>query len=182
MIPVGYMGKRVARRPGWLAAAGVEDIYSVSGCVSPHFADYVPYWKHNGYWFFDTVEAIQSLARAQSIDLAGCQIFYYEVFEQEFDDRTRHWQAFVPEEAFRTAVRAPAAKRLEGYDVVTFSAHTGPECSPLSCNGLAASIRTNRHCLLISLKEATECIESGALGDSEPGPLRVFAVYSGAEP
>ena len=178
MIPVGYLAKRIARRPDWLAAPGVEDVYAVSGCLSVNFADYVPYWKHNGYWLFNSAEAIRSLARAQSIDLAGCQVFYYEAFELEFDDRAGVWQPFGPEDAFETAVVLPSARRLEGYDIVTFSAHAGPECSPLSCNGLARTIRTNRHCLLASLVEATACLERGALGNSEPGPFRVLAVYS----
>ncbi len=50
MIPVGYMAKRVSKKPDWLQAAQVIDIYSVSGCVSEDFADYIDYWKHNGYW------------------------------------------------------------------------------------------------------------------------------------
>lgn len=56
MLPAGYMSKRVVRKPGWLKANGVDDIYSVSGCVSKDFADYITSWKHNGYWFFDSPE------------------------------------------------------------------------------------------------------------------------------
>jgi hypothetical protein len=57
MIPVGYMAKRVLRKPDWLPAPQVIDIYSVSNCHSENFADYIPYWKHNGYWFFDSPES-----------------------------------------------------------------------------------------------------------------------------
>ena len=53
MTPVGYMAKHIASRPDWLKANEVEDIYSVSNCVSDDFADYINFWKHNGYWFFD---------------------------------------------------------------------------------------------------------------------------------
>jgi hypothetical protein len=52
MIPVGYMAKQVEPRSEWLQAQQVLDIYSVSGCVSKNFADYIKFWKHNGYWFF----------------------------------------------------------------------------------------------------------------------------------
>jgi hypothetical protein len=48
MIPVGYMAKRVHKRPDWLQAPHVVDIFSVSGCISEDFADYINYWKHNG--------------------------------------------------------------------------------------------------------------------------------------
>lgn len=49
MIPVGYMAKRVYKKPHWLQAPQVVDVYSVSNCVSDDFADYVNCWKHNGY-------------------------------------------------------------------------------------------------------------------------------------
>jgi hypothetical protein len=41
MIPVGYMAKRVQKKPDWLKAPNVIDIYSVCDCVSKNFADYI---------------------------------------------------------------------------------------------------------------------------------------------
>lgn len=178
MTPAGYMAKRVVRRPDWIQAPAVEDVYSVSGCVSEYFADYIEHWKHNGYWFFDSVETIESLAQEHSIPLKDCRIFYYEVFDQEFDGEKNKWQPFGPDDAFKTLVVPPARKRLEGYDVVTFSVHTSPECSPLSCNNLATTIQTNRHCLLTSFEDAKARIEAGSFENSEPGPFRIFAVYA----
>ena len=178
MTPVGYMAKNVVKRPDWLQAAAVEDLYSVSGCISKYFADYIKYWKHNGYWFFDSVESIQSLAQEHSIPLGECKVFYYEVFDQEFDDENKKWQPFGPDESIKTSVVPPAKKQLEGYDVVTFSVHTSPECSPLSCNYVARTVPTNRHCLLRSFDEAKAQVEAGAFDNSEPGPFRIFAVYS----
>ena len=181
MTPAGYMAKRVVKRPDWIQAPKVDDVYSVSGCVSEYFADYIKYWKHNGYWFFDSIEIIKSLADEQTIDLLDCRFFYYEVFEEEFNDEKEMWQAVRPEEGFRTAVVTPAKKQLEGYDVVTFSAHTSPECSPLSCNNLAATIETNHHCLFGSFDEAKAHIEAQHFDNSEPGPFRIIAVYSVGE-
>jgi hypothetical protein len=178
MTPAGYMAKKIVKRPGWLQAAAVEDVYSVSGCISMYFADYIKYWKHNGYWLFDSVESIHSVAREHSIPMEGCKLFYYEVFEREFNDKNRTWQPFGPEASFKTSVVLPAEKRLEGYDVVTFSAHTSPECSPLSCNNVARTVPTNRRCLLGSFDEAKARVEAGAFDNSEPGPFRIFAVYS----
>ena len=62
LIPAGYMAKRVATRPEWLEVPSVDDIYSVSRCVSRDFADYINYWKHNGYWLFDSIDVIRRLA------------------------------------------------------------------------------------------------------------------------
>jgi hypothetical protein len=35
----------VKAQPAWLGAASVADIYSLSGCVSEYFCDYVPHSK-----------------------------------------------------------------------------------------------------------------------------------------
>lgn len=177
MTPAGYMAKRVMTRPDWIKAPKVDDVYSVSGCVSENFADYIKYWRHNGYWFFDSPEIIKSLAHEHAIDLRDCSFLYYEVFEEEFNDEKEIWEPFRPDDSFKTSVAAPARKQLVGYDVVTFSVHTSPECSPLSCNNLAEAIETNRHCLFASFEEAKARIEGHDFDNSEPGPFRIFAVY-----
>jgi len=178
MIPAGYMAKRVSARPEWLAAGTVVDVCSVSRCVSKDFADYIPYWRHNGYWFFDSLEIIRQLARDHSLDLAGTSAFFYEVHELQFDARATRWAPFDPEPSFPTQVVLPLETALEGYDVVTFSVGTSAECSPLSCNSLASEVETNRHCLLASLELARQLLEAGRFDATEPGPYRIFAVYS----
>jgi len=178
MTPAGYMAKKIESCPQWLKAAGVYDICSVSGCVSRYFCDYIQYWKHNGYWLFDSPEHIEEVARAEAVDLAQHRLFYYEVYEKEFDENSNVWVFFQPEKSFKTNVTVPREKKLEGYDVVNFSVRTSPECSPLSCNHLAETIPVSEHCLLASLEKSVELIESGAFNNSEPGPYRIFAVYS----
>jgi hypothetical protein len=176
MVPAGYMAKRVSTRPGWLMAPHVADVYSVSGCQSENFGDYINRWKHNGYWLFDSPEIIQTVAKEMGIDLQATSLFYYEVYEKQLDKG--EWQSFGPESAFVTKVLPPPTKRLEGFDVVTFWAKTSPECSPLSCNSMAEELRTNQHCLFESFAEAEAALNSGAFKDAEPGPYRIFAVYS----
>lgn len=178
MIPVGYMAKRVKARPEWIRATGVADIYSVSGCVSQDFAEYINFWKHNGYWFFDSPQVIVELAHKNSIDLTGTKLFFYEAYEREFDTDRSEWVAFEPERSFKTAVLVPHIRELEGFDVVAFSVRTSAECSPLSCNSLAERVQTNEHCLLASLENARQLLEDGAFENTEPGPYRIFAVYS----
>jgi hypothetical protein len=143
MIPAGYMAKKLMSNPDWLKANEVEDIYSVSGCISKDFADYITFWKHNGngHWFFDSSEVIEQVAREQSIDLSGTKMFYYEVYEQLFDDTTGQWCPYERERSFATNVRTPEMKILAGFDVVTSVTRNSPECSPLSCNSLAGKIR-----------------------------------------
>ena len=176
MIPAGYMAKRVYKRPNWLKASHVVDIYSLSGCESQNFADYIKYWKHDGYWLFDSPEIIRTIAREHSIQLEGASLFYYETHEKEFDGE--RWHPYAPEPSFLTQVIPPSQKQLEGFDVVTFSVKTSPECSPLSCNSLAEHLHTNAHCLFPSFDEAVTNVTNGAFNDSEPGPYRIFSVYS----
>ena len=176
MIPVGYMAKRISKRLNWLKASHVVDIYSVSGCQSENFADYIQYWKHNGYWLFDSPEIILTIGKEHSIQLEGTSLFYYEAYEKEFDGE--RWNLYGPEPSFLTNVIPPSQKQLEGFDVVTFSVKTSPECSPLSCNSLAEVLSTNAHCLFDSFEETQTDLANGAFKDSEPGPYRVFSVYS----
>ena len=176
MIPAGYIAKRVSLKPDWLKAPQVVDIFSVSSCISNDFADYIKYWKHNGHWLFDSPEIIQALAKENSIDLAGTTLFYYEVHEMEFDGED--WRPFKIENSFPTNVVPPSRMQLEGFDVVTFSVRTSPECSPLSCNRLAHEVDTNEHCLLPSFEKAERALNDEVFKNSEPGPYRIFSVYS----
>jgi len=180
MVPAGYMAKRVVERPDWLRAVGVSAVYSVSGCVSRNFADYIKFWKHNGYWLFDSPKGIVEIALDSGIDLAGTVLFFYEVHELQFG--SGEWTRFEPEPSLGTDVRVPEARVFEGYDVVTFLGQSSPECSPLSCNLLASHVETNSRCLLQSFDRARRLLEDGVFNDSEPGPYRIFGVYSVAWP
>jgi hypothetical protein len=176
MIPVGYMAKRICKKPECFNMPGVVDIYSVASDVNDDFADYIQFWKHNGFWFFDSPEIIRDVAKENSIDLSGTSLFYYEAHESEFDGQK--WRPFAPEASIATNVEVPSATTLEGFDVVTFYAGNSAECSPLSCNGLGEEIATNAHCLLESFEMAESCLNSGKFANGEPGPYRIFAVYS----
>ena len=158
----------------------VDDVYSVSGCVNENFADYINYWKHNGYWIFDSPEIIRAVAKQNSIDLTGTLLFYYEVHESQFDGE--RWVPFSPEPSFTTNVVVPCKRQLEGFDVVTFCGSTSPGCSPLSCNYLARDLAVNSHCLFSEFGDSKAALEKGMFNDSEPGPFRIFAVYSVAWP
>lgn len=179
MIPVGYMFKTVSQRPDWLKSrASVPDIYSVSGCVSKNFTDYIKYWKHNGWWLFDSPAVMEEIARAERLDLSRMTLFFYEAFDRQFDEDTGEWSTYGPELSFSTEIELPQSTRLKGYDVTTFSAGTNPECSPLSCNSVAESVTVNRHCLFNTFGDAKAAIEGGIFNDSESGPMRILAVYT----
>src|SRR5262245_2012411 len=112
MIAVGYMAKRVSGRPVWLEAPRVTDIYSVSGCISADFADYIREWKHNGFWLFDAPHVIQDIAQRRGIDLMDTRLFFYEAHELQFDGGQQQWLPFGPEPSFTTRVVEPAERAL----------------------------------------------------------------------
>lgn len=177
MTPAGYMYKAVSAKPDWLKSAQVEDICSVSGCVSKDFAEWINYWKHNGYWLFDSPEIIHALAKEKGIEISEMLLFYYEVFEEQWDDEANCWVNYEPEKTFATSINIPQKAVLLGFDVVSYSAQNSAECSPLSCNHMAETIPVNKHCLLQSFDEAKRLVESGRFNGCEPGPYRIFSVY-----
>jgi hypothetical protein len=178
MIPIGYMLKKVAQQPDWLNAPDVHLIYSLSGCVSENFMDYIPLWKHNGWWLFDDPSTLRALAVENRLMLDDLTMFYFEAFESEYDAEKKSWNPIVPEAGIPTNVKIPGRKSLHGYDVASFSVRTSPECSPLSCNSLACTIPTNQYCLLDDFQAAHDLVEQGVLHDCEPGPHRVISVYT----
>lgn len=98
MVPAGYMAKRVHKKADRFESAGVTDMDSMSGCISPDFADYIDrYWKHNGFWLFHSTELIREIATKESADLVETSLFYYEVYESEFDGEKWHAYGNVPE-------------------------------------------------------------------------------------
>lgn len=134
MIPVGYMYKFVAALPSTVAAKNVVDLYSVGACggsSSRYFDDdYINYWKHNGYWFFNSPDVMEEIARENRIDLSTMTLFYYEVYEYEFDQsEAGHIQQahFDCNQSFPTEVVIPNEKMLVGYDVTEFVCRNSPE-------------------------------------------------------
>ena len=177
MIPAGYMYKKVANKPAGFDVDGVERIYSVSGCISDDFCDWFNQWKHNGYWFFDAPHLMREIAQQKGIDLTGMTLFFYKVFGYQWNDDDKLWDVFGPEESFPTQVALPRSTKLEGFDVVTYSAGSGAEHSPLSCNYLAKKLHVNANCLLNTFEEAKDHIEAGTLSHGEPGPYRIIEVH-----
>jgi hypothetical protein len=92
MIPAGYMAKRIQNRPKGFENTDIVNIYSVSGCISKNFVDYIKFGKHNGYWFFDSTQIIQKVAKEHFIELSGTKLFYYEVYNLQFHEDNK-WKS-----------------------------------------------------------------------------------------
>ena len=180
MIPAGYMAKIIVKKPDLLKAKDVQSIYSVSGCISKDFADYDHFWKHNKFWFFDSVEIIKEISKENNVNLSKAEILYYEIYEKEFDEKSKKWNYFENKNSFGylgSDVKKPENKYLLGYDIVNYIVSPGPECSVFSCNYLAENVKINKYCLMDSFEETKEIVETLGISKCEPGPYRIFAVY-----
>ena len=177
MISLGYMAKRISSGLEWLKNDRVTEILSVASCISRDFADWIPYWKHNGYWLFDSPEIIASLIPEHDIPRGGLRWFYYEGYEFAFDENRKTWEPYHPEPSFPLDTSAPPKSILRGFDVATYSQGNCAECSPLSCNRLVEELAVNRHCLIDTFDAARKAIDEGRFSNSEPGPFRIVAVY-----
>jgi len=178
MISAGYMYKKVESTPDWLEVENVVDIYSVSNCISKDFCNYINFWKHNGFWLFDNMELIETVASEKGISLSKMTPFYYRIYPFQWVGPERKWEQFEPESSFSTNVIDPVDTKLEGFDLVSYNAQTSAECSPLSCNSLAQTIPVNKHCLLDIFETAKSTLESGDAIIGEPGPYRIFEVHT----
>lgn len=176
MKPIGYIAKRIAKRPDWLNVPHVLEICSVANCISEDFADYINFWRHNGYWLFDRPEVISDICKENTIDMSELRLFCLESDLTQYDPERKLWVDFEPDESFATCVKKADESRLIGYDVVTMYCCDTPEHSPLSCNHLASKLAVNRHCLIDRFDDARNYVERGMFANSEPGLLRIIAV------
>ena len=176
MIELGYMAKRVVFRPDWLNVQHVRCIFAVANCISGDFCDYISFWRHNAFWFFDSPTLIRTIASEINIDLATTTLVYYRGHDTQFDAALGNWVRYDHDLDIRTSVTPPHGATFLGYDIVSYSMQNAPECSPLSCNGLANTVRVNENCLIDSLEYAIDQLENGAFKNSEPGPYRIIEV------
>ena len=177
MIPAGYMAKRVVARPDWLRAERVSRASIQSVGVSPRI---LPTTSASGSttaigWSTRQRPSWRSRGKTKSTWPKRC---CSSTTFMNCSSMPANGRASSPSRRFAPTCSVPEAKVFEGYDVVTFSAQTSPECSPLSCNALASGVEANTRCLLQSFEQARALLENGTFNNSEPGPYRVFAVYS----
>ena len=146
-VLVGYFPKRSVLRPDWLAAAGVEEICSVSTCIAEGPEGWIDAWRHNAWGFFDTPEEAWSVV--PEAERGAFRLYAYELHPFRFEGGVR--VGLAPE----STAPAPLAPGFEllGHDVVSRGAGRF-ECSPLSCNSWAVAVGANRWCLVDDAEEA----------------------------
>jgi len=170
-ILIGYFPKLTMKAPEGLKAHGVEEVCSVSTCVSHGPGDWINEWRHNEMWVYDTEEIAWSVVPSEEME--QFDLYAYGVYPVRFaHGEQEHYAIAVnkvrPLSRWFTAI---------GYDVVSRTNDTTFECSPLSCNGLATEVRTNRFCLLDTEDRAFEIARRFSKSEPEPGPYHVVQVW-----
>lgn len=170
-ILIGYFPKRTAKRPDWLKAAVVEEICSVSDCISKGPDGWIDHWRHNDLWVYDTAEIARSViptAERREFDM-----YAYRMLPVQFTQGSRR-----PFEIPSLHVQ-PVDSSYEplGWDIVSRSAGNSFECSPLSCNHMAEKVTANRYCLLDDLETLLRLAGEFETGGCEPRPYYVVEVW-----
>jgi hypothetical protein len=152
---LGFLPKKVLKRPAWLKAEAVEEVCSVSECMSPASADRINRWVHNEAGFYNTEEL--ALSTVPEKERLAFRLFAFREWPLKFAGGE------VDESANPNARWTDLPRRADlsgylpvGYDLVGRSRSSFFECSPLSCNGMAEHIPVNRHCLVDELERALE--------------------------
>jgi hypothetical protein len=159
LLFLGYIAKKPWKPPKeWdpEATSGVEVVCSVSNCLAEPSPDWVDRWDFNRATCHATAEA--ALAATPPGKRGEFVVFAYWLLPaHEAPAADLVEEAFVSGLPALPARLGPTDYEGLGFDVVALSnAVMGFGCSPLSCNGLAASERVNRFCLVDELDRALE--------------------------
>jgi hypothetical protein len=183
-ILIGYMAKKIEKRPDWLKAAGVEEICSVSNCISGGLTDHAfEQWRHNGLCVYDSEPIVHELL-GEEADPRAFSIFAYKLLPVAFAKEGE--RPVLADGLPEFAGPPPHAEPIPGdYDKIGYDcvqtewnkSIAGFGCSPLSCNGMAQQIPVNRHCLIDTLDGAIDTARTFARKQPEPGVYYVVEVW-----
>lgn len=173
MIDAGYFAKRIELAPEWLKAPGVREICSVSHCISTAPPDWVQQWCHNAWgWYDSAADARSVVPRGHE---AEYRVFAYRLYPEVFTPGGR-----VPLAVPRDVRPDPIPETFQrlGFDSVSkfMDSVLGLECSPLSCNSMAAEMATNECCLFPTIDAAVAGADRFAREQPEPGDYYVVEV------
>jgi hypothetical protein len=172
---LGYFPKRTMGRSEWFKNTAVEEVGSVSDCMSKAPEGWIDQWKHNAWGLYDTEDLAWGII---SDDPTSYDMYAYKLFPFMFDGSA----------GSAVSLDRTATARLADYEFLGYDPVSRETCvmefghSPLSCNRGFEQYRVNRFCLLDQLQESwriTAEIARAAkeIGSWEPGPYYLCEVY-----
>ena len=171
---LGYFPKRIQKRPEWLHAPAVREVASVSLCISTGPKNWIDLWRHNDWGFYDSCDVAWEAVPPG--DHGAFELFAFELYPTRFADG--QWQKLQITGVAPSPMNESFATL--GYDVVSKSVSDFFECSPLSCNRMAAEVHVNSYCLVDTLDVARQLAETFESQGCEPGPYYVIRVLRGS--
>jgi hypothetical protein len=173
-IFLGFLPKQVVLHPEWLKCPNVEIIASASECISPAPPDRISLWQHNEAGLYDT-EAL-AIGTIPPGTEAAYTLFAYRALPVTLRDGLEH--AWNPWAGRTTPPPSPDLSTYEslGFDVVGIGEAGFFECSPLSCNGVAAEQPVNRFCLMDDPAHALSLARDFSHPDSRVEPAWAYVV------
>lgn len=175
-VLIGYFPKKTARPDDWFGETCVEEICSVSNCISRGPDNWIELWKHNTtWWLFDTGEVAWEVVKE---DCHLYDMYAYRLLPVVFDGT--HASVIV--------VNSEATGDLSDYEFLGYDPVSKEEGvagfghSPLSCNAGFKSYQVNRFCLLDDLDTAWRITGEIACDSKEkhtwePGPYCLCEVH-----
>jgi hypothetical protein len=176
---LGYRARPLAPPPPGACPPHVEWLASVSHCLARPPESYFGRDDTNAAGADDSPEA--ALAAVNAEERPGCRLFAYAVVPVVFDRDGERPPApgDLWLEGWPDPPPGPALPDLApiGYDVASRQPGTlGFGCSPLTCNGLAASFPVNRFGLVDALDDARRLATHCGATEPEPGPYVIVQV------
>ena len=169
-VLIGYFPKRSTAKPDWLNAPAVREICSVSHCIASAPDGWIDHWTHNDLWVYGTRREAAAVVPADT--RSRFRMYAYRLLAVSFTNGTGA-SLEIPAVAVEPL---PQTFESLGFDVVSRSAGTSFECSPLSCCDLAQEMGANRFCLLPTLRTAIPAAVRFSTEQPEPGPYLVLEV------
>lgn len=171
-VLIGFFPK-ITECPEPFRDAGLDEICSVSECISKGPPGWIDAWKHNEWFVFDSEELAWERVPG---DRAPYDMYAYKMFPIKFDGD------LTPVKVEPTAAGDLTDYEFLGYDMVSRTYSAEFDHSPLSCNYGHQEFRVNKRCLIDDLAYAwgiaSEIAASAKQkGDWEPGPYYMVAVY-----
>ena len=183
-VPVGYQAKRTVRL-GERRMGAVEEVCSVSVCISHGPPGAAQQWRHNRLGFYAD-EGVALGVVPDGEDRAAYDLYAYTMLPIAFAPGGAIRELTESERAALTDA-SRSAKPLSsdyvclGWDVVGNSlgwdASRSFECSPLTCDGMASQIATNRYGLIDAIAQALAAARQIAGGQPEPGDYYLVRVW-----
>lgn len=177
MIDAGYGVMRVAPNPFPDKAPGVIEICSVSDCISHRPENWIQSWLHNDLgWYNNPADAAHMIPEGAG---PSYRLFAYRI-HPEFFRKGEPLDVHLPDNLQPEPI--PQDFQSRGFDAVSRELRStqGFDCSPLSCNDMAAEYRANAHCLFATEQEAIAAARRFSIAQPEPGDYYVVEVLEGS--